>query len=76
MPSKDLGTVTAGLESRNMDGLGEYLVRQTALQITSDQGKKLDFEFTPAEERPLSVFAFETGKRRSRNRSNSRSAKP
>ena len=59
VPSKDLNTVTSGLESRNMDGLGEYLVRQTALQITSDQGKKLDFEFTPAEERPLSVFAFE-----------------
>jgi hypothetical protein len=58
-PPNQLGEVRSGLASRKADGLGEYLVRQTALQITSDRGKKLDFEFTPVEKRPLPVFAFE-----------------
>ena len=58
VPSKDLGTVTAGLETRNMDGLGEYLVRQTALQITSDQGKKTRFRVHAGRRAPAFGFRF------------------
>jgi hypothetical protein len=59
VPSNQQSEVRSGLATRKVDGLGEYLVRQTALQITSDRGKKLDFKFTPAAKRPLPVFAFE-----------------
>lgn len=58
-PSDQLPEVRSGLDSRKMDGWAEYLVRQTALRISTDRNQIREFAFTPAEERPLPVFAFE-----------------
>ncbi|PQV62663.1 hypothetical protein B1R32_12512 [Abditibacterium utsteinense] len=59
LPSDAKGELSAGLDSRNIDGTTDYRVLQTALRVATDKGQAVNGTFPTLAQRPFAVFLFE-----------------
>ncbi|MDQ3812469.1 MAG: hypothetical protein M3347_00805 [Armatimonadota bacterium] len=59
MPSQTLGLVRAGLPWKQTSGTAEYVLRHTALRLSSSGGQILDVPMPGPESPPLPLFLFD-----------------